>query len=209
MDWVCGDSWKGTFTQSIFFVGGVIGALTFGYVADKFGRKLSFYGLIVVMCITYPITPFCKTFASFTAIRFFNGLCNETFFQIFYMLCKLYSSIHVRSLILQDPFLIGLEYTTINKRALVGAFSVAIGMTIGGVIQPLILKPVGNWNIWFLIIFAQPFLLLLTPWFVHESVRWLAGQNRIDEAVEILKKIAKTNNHDFPEEAQLKYRVSD
>ena len=38
MDWVCRDAWKGPFTQSIFYAGGVVGTLAFGVVADHYGR---------------------------------------------------------------------------------------------------------------------------------------------------------------------------
>ena len=38
MDWVCGDAWRGPFTQSMAFLGAVVGALVFGSMADHFGR---------------------------------------------------------------------------------------------------------------------------------------------------------------------------
>ena len=42
MDWVCGDAWRGPFTQSVAFLGAVVGALVFGSMADYFGRYKMF-----------------------------------------------------------------------------------------------------------------------------------------------------------------------
>ncbi len=38
MDWVCRDAWKGPFSQSIFYAGGIVGTLGFGVMADHVGR---------------------------------------------------------------------------------------------------------------------------------------------------------------------------
>ena len=57
----------------------------------------------------------------------------------------------------------------------------AIGITIGGVIQPWLIKFLGNWKTFYFVLFAQPVFLLLTPTLVHESVRWLSGQGRTDD----------------------------
>lgn len=38
MNWVCEEAWKGSFSQSLFFVGATIGTLAFGWISDHYGR---------------------------------------------------------------------------------------------------------------------------------------------------------------------------
>ena len=89
MNWVCEDSWRAAFTQSIFYAGGIIGTIIFGYCADTFGRKWTFYATNLLLSATGLLTPFCSSFSSFVIIRFLMGLCNLTFFNVFYLLSKL------------------------------------------------------------------------------------------------------------------------
>ncbi len=77
-----------------------------------------------------------------------------------------------------------------------GNLSLAIAMSAGGIIQPWILKAVKDWKIFHHILFSQTALILVAPWFVKESSRWLITKGRIDEAVAILQDIAKENGRD-------------
>lgn len=38
LNWICDDAWKLTLGQSMFFVGSVVGSLTFGILADMVGK---------------------------------------------------------------------------------------------------------------------------------------------------------------------------
>ncbi len=86
MDWVCEDAWRGAFTQSLFYVGGVVGTLFFGYTADRLGRVWTVLASNAVLGATGLATPFCSTFASFSAVRFAMGISHVTFFAVFLLL---------------------------------------------------------------------------------------------------------------------------
>ncbi len=58
MDWVCRDAWKGPFSQSIFYAGGIVGTLGFGVMADHVGR----YSLQSRIYTTF--SPYKKYFVS-------------------------------------------------------------------------------------------------------------------------------------------------
>ena len=88
MNWVCEDSWKPAFTQSIFFTGGIVGTLFFGYAADNIGRLWTLMASNGVMMVAGIATPFCTNFISFTLVRFFMGCSHTTFFSVFIMLGK-------------------------------------------------------------------------------------------------------------------------
>ena len=44
--------------------------------------------------------------------------------------------------------------------------------------------------------------------FVHESARWLISKGKVDKAVEVLRKIAKTNKKNVPDEVFKNFEVS-
>ncbi len=48
---------------------------------------------------------------------------------------------------------------------------------------------------------------LLCCSFLHESVRWLASQGRIEECAEIMADIARTNGKEWDEEADRAFKV--
>jgi len=187
-DWVCDDAWKPAFTQSIFYAGAIIGTLIFGWISDHYGRYGSFISSNLVLMVTGIATPFANNFICFTAIRFLMGTSFITFFMSLYMLT--------------------LEYVSKEKRSLVGNLSLAIAMSLGGCIQPWILKAVEDWKIFHHILFCQTALIFIAPWFVKESSRWLITKGRIDEALIILQEIAKTNGKDVSPEVFQTFKAS-
>ncbi len=70
----------------------------------------------------------------------------------------------------------------------------AIFLTLGAVTLPWIAYGLGNWR-WFCFATSAPLsLILLAIWIVPESSRWLVQKGRINEAAEILKKCAASND---------------
>ena len=71
-----------------------------------------------------------------------------------------------------------------------------------------------------MLIFSQPLVKATwRPWLIkhlspsavrllHESVRWLASQGRIDECLAILASIAKKNGNEVDDEVYQSFRVS-
>ena len=58
-----------------------------------------------------------------------------------------------------------LEYVSIEKRSFVGNLALAIGFPFGGIIQPWVLKAVGDWTIFHHIFFSQTCIfLIVAPW---------------------------------------------
>ncbi len=86
MNWVCEDAWKGPFSQSVFYLGGVVGTLFFGVLADRVGRFPAFFSSSALIFIAGMATPFCTDFYSFTVIRFIMGLTYDSAFSTFYLL---------------------------------------------------------------------------------------------------------------------------
>ena len=87
-DWVCDESWKPQTAQSIYFIGGIIGTLIFGWVSDHYGRVWTIMMAILNILITGIATPFVNGFVTFAVLRFLMGLSYPTFLMSTYMLSK-------------------------------------------------------------------------------------------------------------------------
>ena len=93
-----------------------------------------------------------------------------------------------------------LEYVAIEKRTLVGNIGLAIALTLSGVYQPWLAKYLGDWKIFNWVIFSQMITIFLIPFLLPESCRWLMSKGRTEKTVKILRRIAKINQSDVPEE---------
>lgn len=74
-----------------FYVGSFIGNCLFGYVADKFGRRRSFFVILTVLIVCGTASSFAKDIESFIILRFFTGLAFPALFQIPFIICKFVS----------------------------------------------------------------------------------------------------------------------
>lgn len=93
-----------------------------------------------------------------------------------------------------------MESVSMRWRSLVINVGFAFGSTIAGLVEPWILWALQDWKIFHVVIFAQAAIIFITPFFVQESVRWLAERGEADKCIKILKKIAKTNQKEVKQE---------
>ncbi len=187
MNWVCDDAWKGPFTQAVFFVGSGIGSLSFGVVSDRFGRIVSFVTSNVIAMACGIALPYCKNFYAFAAVRFVTGLTHITYFFSIYLLA--------------------VEYVEVSKRSFIGNMSLAVGLALGGSTEAWILKYLGDWKLFNQILSLQGAFIIVAPFIVDESMRWLITQGKIDRATKILRRIAKINGRKLPDETVVSFRA--
>ncbi len=164
MDWVCEDEWRGPFTQSMAFLGAVFGATVFGKMADKYGRYPIFVLTNAILLVTGIVTPFCADFVSFTLLRVLMGATFYTFYTLIYVLGKIIAirtddctttTHHVHDAVL--------EFVSVEKRSVIGNLGLAIGISVGGAIEPWILKALGDWKPFHIALFAQAAIVFITP----------------------------------------------
>ena len=175
---------------SIYVAGAVIGALFFGYLTDRFGRKKLFMITLLLYLVATASTAFAQNFAMFAVARFFTGAG------------------------------IGGEYSAINSAideliparvrgwvdlAINGSYW--IGTAIGAAASLVLLNPkyfaidVG-WRVGFAIGVVLAVGVLLVRQFVPESPRWLMTHGRADEAEEVFAAALRI----APEESELHER---
>ncbi|XP_065369296.1 organic cation transporter protein-like [Calliphora vicina] len=188
LNWVCEDAAKATYAQSIFFLGAIVGGLLFGWIADKFGRIPSMIACNLVGCVAGVATAFVTTFWSFALMRFFIGFAFDNCFVMMFILV--------------------LEYVGPKYRTFVTNMSIALFFTAGGCALPWIAYYIADWKILAIATSAPLLLVILTPWLIPESARWLVCQGEIEKSITILKKMAKSNRKQVPEETFTQFRES-
>ena len=93
-----------------------------------------------------------------------------------------------------------LEYVAIDKRTLVGNIGLAVALTLSGTYQPWLAKYLAHWKPFNWAIFSQMITIFAIPFLLPESCRWLISKGEKEKTVKILRRIARTNKRDVPEE---------
>ena len=162
---------------TIYVVGAASGALFWGYLTDRFGRKKLFLITLAVYLAATVGTAFSWNFASFALFRFFTG----------FGIGGEYAAINSAIDELIPARVRGWVDLTING-------SYWLGAAFGAAVTPLLLKPdlldanVG-WRLTFAMGAVMALGILLVRRNVPESPRWLALHGREDEAERVVSGI--------------------
>ncbi|KAK7872852.1 hypothetical protein R5R35_006723 [Gryllus longicercus] len=174
---VCDDGWWPSTSTTFFYVGSLFGNVLFGWIADKWGRRFSFFLMIFIEVPLSIMTAFSPNYVVYTVFRTINGLFFPAIYQI--------------------PFILALELMGPRYRTFAGmviCMFFALGMSLLALLGYLLRN-------WFTLSLATsvPFVLLFSYyWIIPESPRWLLSKNRIDEAEEIVQTMARVNGKKIP-----------
>lgn len=162
---------------SAYLAGAVAGAVLFGWLTDRFGRKrLFFVTLGVYLCATIA-TAFAWNFWSFAVFRFLTGagIGGE------------YTAINSTIQELIPSRVRGWTDLAINGSFWVGA---AIGAAASIVLlDPAMFSPDVGWRLAFFTGGALGLIILLMRLWIPESPRWLIARGRVAEAEGIVARI--------------------
>jgi len=164
--------WKLTYGQSAMIllaagIGAVPGALVWGWLADRIGRRTVFIGTAL-------------NFSIFTGIM---ALTPDAGGWIFLSVCRLFVGAGVSGLFAVDLPLVQ-EFVPSSKRGWVGGI-VTCCLPLGGTLAALLgayLEPYVGWRGLFAIGLLPALLTLLIRAWVPESPRWLMRMGRPEEA---------------------------
>ncbi|KAI8483011.1 hypothetical protein Bbelb_393110 [Branchiostoma belcheri] len=181
-DLVCNRKWLNNLAQSILMVGVLCGAVLFGDLSDRYGRKLTFFIVLSLQVIFGVANAFTHSYAAFVCLRFLVGACAYPVFMI--------------------AFVIGQEIVGPSKRALAGsvielAFAAAI-MVLAGLAYAI-----REWTFLQLAITLPSAVSILSWWLIPESPRWLIARGRVEEAMEVIHLMAKRNGKTLPSDLDL------
>jgi putative MFS transporter len=146
-----------------------VGAILWGPITDKYGRKLGFIGTILGFSLLTGLTAMTTNIFQFGILRFLTGL-------------------FLGGMIPVDTALTSEYISTKYRGRFTSMLTVLwpVGMLVAAIIS-LNFVTVYGWRVLFIIGVIPALLSFLIRWKVPESPRWLAAQGRGNEAVNVLK----------------------
>uniref|UniRef100_A0A3P9ICK5 Solute carrier family 22 member 3 n=1 Tax=Oryzias latipes TaxID=8090 RepID=A0A3P9ICK5_ORYLA len=171
-DLVCWHGWMADMFQATLNVGFLVGSIAIGYLADRFGRKMSFLMSTLMNAVAGILVAVSPNYTSLLVFRSLSGFGVKGGWMAGYVLIT---------------EIVGVEF-----RRTVGVLY-QMFFSVGLLILPLLAFFITDWR-WLQLAITAPYVLFLSYyWFIPESPRWLLSQNKKSQVVKITESIAKEN----------------
>ncbi|XP_049803713.1 organic cation transporter protein-like isoform X1 [Schistocerca nitens] len=173
-DWdlVCGREWLRATADACVMLGVLLGAVTFGALSDKYGRRKVFLVSLVLQVTAGFMVAGAPEYYSFAFMRLIIGMTSSGVFLVAYVLA--------------------MEMVGPSKRTLAGVGCQTF-FTLGYMLTAAIAYLIRDWRLLQVALTAPGILFLSYWWFVPESARWLLTQGRPEEAKQMLRRVAAVN----------------
>lgn len=162
-----------------YIAGAVLGAVVFGWLTDRLGRKKLFTITLLVYLAAAAATAFSWNLWSFLIFRFLTGMG----------IGGEYTAINSTIQELIPARMRGWTDLVINGSFWVGAAIGAVGAIV--LLDPAHIDPEHGWRLAFFIGAALGLVILLLRQFLPESPRWLISHGRPEEAAAIVAEIER------------------
>ncbi|CAH1778274.1 unnamed protein product [Owenia fusiformis] len=169
---VCDNKWQRGTAKSIFFAGRLAGALIFGQLSDRFGRKPVFISALCLQIVSGVIVALSVNMIMFYVFYLILGMMQTGVFLVAYVM--------------------GSELVGPSYRKIAG-FGIQYFYSIGYMILAGLAYLIRDWRHLMLTISIPGVVFCSYYWILPESARWLLSNGRREEAEAIIKKAAKTN----------------
>ncbi|GFO06262.1 organic cation transporter protein [Plakobranchus ocellatus] len=163
--------WKST-SKSVFFAGRLCGAIVFGQLSDRFGRRPMFFLGCLMLVVAGTVASLAPTMIIFLPMYFCQGAAHTGAFLVAYTLAT---------------EMVGPRYRVIAGFVSQSFYSIGF-MTLAG-----IAFLIREWRYLEIAITLPVILFGVYWWFLPESIRWLISHGRDKEADSILRAAAATN----------------
>ncbi|KAM6157448.1 solute carrier family 22 member 6 [Rhynchocyon petersi] len=171
-DLVCSHRALRQLAQSLYMVGVLLGAMVFGNLADRLGRRK-------VLILNYLQTAVSGTCAAFAPN--FPAYC--TF--------RLLSGMSLAGIAL-NCMTLNVEWMPIHTRACVGTL-IGYVYSLGQFLLAGVAYAVPHWRHLQLLVSVPFFVFFVYSWFFIESARWYSSSGRLDLTLRALQKVAQIN----------------
>ncbi|XP_041979849.1 solute carrier family 22 member 13-like [Aricia agestis] len=164
--------WKRTLVGTIHNVGMLVSLPLIGYISDRWGRRTA----LVVAGVGAGVWGLLKSLApAYT----------------FYLAAEFLETVFGAS-VYPAGFVLMIEWLSVDQRIL-ASLVLGVPLAAGAALLALLDHLAGYWRLWARIAYPPSFLLLLYLWLLPESVRWLLTQERVDDALHVIKRAARVN----------------
>ncbi|XP_031719142.1 solute carrier family 22 member 7a [Anarrhichthys ocellatus] len=171
-DLVCEDKHLNQALATYFFLGVTVGAILFGHLSDKFGRK-SMLLVALITSTTFGVTSaFSTSYVMFVVCR---ALCGVAL-----------SGLSVIGVVL------GIEWTDVKHRTLAGIV-MSLSWSMGNMLLAPLAYFIRDWRHLTLAVTMPCTAAIIAWWWLPESARWLLTNGRVEEAKKYLVQCAKMN----------------
>ncbi|XP_004084337.2 solute carrier family 22 member 7-like [Oryzias latipes] len=171
-DLVCDKRDKNKASATIFFIGVMFGAISFGSLSDRYGRRVMLLVSYISALIFAVASAFSTTYEMFAVLRFFTGFC-------------------ITGIVIVSAVL-SVEWVDVNHRKLVGVVD-SFSWSVWNCVFPGIAYHITDWR-WLILCVSSPLILSIITWrWMPESARWLIANGKFEQAQIHLKKCAKMN----------------
>ncbi|XP_047374188.1 solute carrier family 22 member 6 [Sciurus carolinensis] len=158
--------------QSLFMVGVLLGAMVFGYLADRLGRRKVLILNYLQTAVSGTCAAYAPNFPVYCAFRLLSGMS--------------LASISLNCMTLN------VEWMPIHTRACVGTV-IGYVYSLGQFLLAGLAYAVPHWRHLQLLVSAPFFVFFIYSWFFIESARWYSSSGRLDLTLKALQRVAQIN----------------
>ncbi|XP_060896345.1 solute carrier family 22 member 7-like isoform X2 [Labrus mixtus] len=159
-------------TGTIFFFGVMMGAIAFGYLCDKYGRRNTLLASYIMAIVFGFSSAFANSYILFAGLRFLTG------FGL--------TGISINSAVLT------IEWVDTGHRSFIGVMG-SLAWSVGNMLLAGFAFLVTDWRSLIMTVTAPLGFAVITWWWVPESARWLLANGKVESAQFYLDKCASFN----------------
>ncbi|XP_035035385.1 solute carrier family 22 member 7a [Hippoglossus stenolepis] len=171
-DLVCDNKRLNQALATYFFLGVTFGAILFGQLSDRFGRK----SMLLVALIAATMLGFTSAFStSYIMFALSRALCGVAL-----------SGLSIIGVVL------GIEWTDVKHRTFTGTV-MSLSWSVGNMFLAVLAYFIRDWRHLTLAVTAPCIIAIISWWWLPESARWLLANGRVEEAQKYLVQCATMN----------------
>uniref|UniRef100_F6RQ19 Solute carrier family 22 member 16 n=1 Tax=Equus caballus TaxID=9796 RepID=F6RQ19_HORSE len=171
-DLVCNREWFARLIQPIFMLGVLLGAVIFGYLSDRIGRRLVLWSTSLGMIFFGVAAGFTFDYYSFMAARFLLAMAAGGYLVVVFVYVTEFIGLKSRT------------WASIHMHSF---------FAIGAMVVALTGYLVRTWWIYQIVLSTMTVPFVLCCWMLPETLFWLVSEGRYEEAQQVVDTIAKWN----------------